>query len=165
MESLFDKCLEKTRLYQAKESQITTLDEQRRTIQSQLDQVETNLKEAKTECKEMVENSELPILIYSLTSRETCSVDDSVSWTTTTNTYYLLDLDTIVRPSLDMNRATPRGEALDLTNVPSFQGISWKQITEHIKTTAKAMIDQYKPETWQELKDLIGKYYLPPKDD
>lgn len=77
--------------------------------------------------------------------------------------YYLVDLDMLVRPSFNCTRNECHlpSNCLDLSDVPFFKKLTREEVANKLRALTDKLLREQKPQTWEELKKMIAKHYLP----
>ena len=81
-----------------------------------------------------------------------------------THIYYLLDLDVIATVPVDKSNVAPYRNALDLTNVSSFETLTNRQIAKEISVIFDIIDLWHRPKAWKEVRSKIGSHYKSQRD-
>ncbi|MBR3319317.1 hypothetical protein IKG06_02315 [Candidatus Saccharibacteria bacterium] len=135
--------------YERTEADILRFKNGNKELQGQPTSINGSLAKAEDRLNSIIKNSKCAILIRK----------DAQS-----KIYYLLDLDVIATVPVDKSNVAPYRNALDLTNVSSFETLTNRQIAKEISVIFDIIDLWHRPKAWKEVRSKIGSHYKSQRD-
>ena len=125
-----------------------------------------NFIRSRTEAKirNMELDTNLPILIRYCDATIIKGIDgcEDIVLPDTRLCYYLADLDALAHPSFNCtgNECHLPKNGLDLSYIPFFKKLTREKAAHELRTLIDKFLCEQKPQTWEELKNLIADHFI-----